>query len=125
MSYIVHIDSLFGDRGVVAVISLLEHRGGELLLTLAESVSLGGASVDWLCHASFSFPVSIGAEGILSRFPIILNGLSLQVATSKDARLKLLVLLVSCVVTVLHILALLRGGGIESLLACVLPVCTG
>lgn len=94
---VVDVLRLLRDRGILLVVGLFEHGGGELLLTLAERVHVGGAGVDDLSSASFSLPVGVGAECISLSITVVVDRGTVRVATSEDARLKLLVLFVASV----------------------------
>jgi len=80
---------------MVLLVSLLENTRGELFLSLAERVHIGGACIDGLGHTSLCLPVSGRAERITLCFTIVFDWSTVHVAATEDARLELLVLFIT------------------------------
>lgn len=78
---------------MLSIISLFKHLRRQLLLLLSVRVNLGGALIDHLGPACLRGPIRCGALRTALSIAVKLCRLALKVATSKDRRLELLILL--------------------------------
>ena len=108
MAQIVHVDGLARNRGVTRVVGLVENIRIQLLLLLTVGVNSGRSSIDRLGHACFSLPIGGRAHDVALGITVVVRLFPVKIATTKDCRLQVLVLLASGVDIAISVIAVLH-----------------
>lgn len=108
---VVNIYAFLVEWGVASVVShtfLSKDVGVELFLFLQVGVDFSGSDIYWLGISALGLPIGVSTDQSSALITVIFNWSFFFIATAKDARLELLVLLVLPVHAGLCVHALLR-----------------